>query len=72
MQKSLTDYDTIRCVNFIRSEVAAGKSPLQALLRDNFAAQPPWEKDEYMRPVLPEDPLLFYDFDEVVFAQQDR
>ncbi len=72
MQKALTDYDTIRCVNFIRSEVAAGNSPLQALLRDNSAAQRPWEKDEYMHPVLPEDPLLYYDFDEDVCAQQDR
>jgi len=72
VQKALTDYDTIRCVNFIRSEVAAGKSPLQALLRDNSAAQRPWEKDEYMRPVLPDDPLLFYDFDEDVCPQQDR
>ena len=72
MQKALTDYDTIRCVNFIRSKVAAGKSPLQALLRDNSAAHRPWEKDEYMHPVLPEDPLLYYDFDEDVCAQQDR
>ncbi|DBB07799.1 hypothetical protein WJX82_004343 [Trebouxia sp. C0006] len=69
-QKALTDYDTIRCVNFIRSEVAAGNSPLQALLH-NSAAQRPWEKDEYMRPVLPDDPLLFYDFDEDVCPQQD-
>ncbi|KAL0040918.1 hypothetical protein WJX79_009981 [Trebouxia sp. C0005] len=71
-QKALTDYDTIRCVNFIRNEVAAGNSPLQALLHDNSAAQRPWEKDEYMHPVLPDDPLLYFDFEEDACAQQDR
>ncbi|KAA6424424.1 MAG: putative arginine N-methyltransferase 3-like [Trebouxia sp. A1-2] len=70
-QKALTDYDTIRCVNFIRNEVAAGNSPLQALLHDNSAAQRPWEKDEYMHPVLPDDPLLYFDFEEDACAQQD-
>lgn len=48
-------------VNFIRSMVAAGKDPRPSL------AQPPtataaWKDDAYLRPVVEDDALLFYDY----------
>ena len=69
-QRELSDYDTITCINFIRAEVAVGNSPLSALA--NGGAERPWEKDEYMHPIIAEDPLLFYDFDQGVAEAQDR
>ena len=62
-QNKLSDYDTIRCINYIRTEVAAGRLSLEAL-NDQTSSERPWQKDEYMHPVLPDDPLLFYDFDD--------
>ena len=72
LQNGLSDYDTIRCINFIRAEVAEGRSPLQALLKGKANTARPWENDQYMRPVIPEDPLLFYDFDEDMNEEPHR
>lgn len=62
-QKALSDYDTIRCINYIRTEVAAGRHFVEALHGPTYDAHP-WQKDQYMHPAIPDDPLLFYDFDE--------
>ncbi len=67
MQARLDDYSTIRCINFIRSEGAAGRDPRPTLAE--AAAAPsqtgqPWDDDRYLQPVLPEDALLFHDFDD--------
>jgi len=59
-------------VNFIRAKVAEGSSPLEALIDGKATADKPWEQDQYMHPVLPEDPLLFYDFDDSMLEEQDR
>jgi hypothetical protein len=70
LQLSLDDYGTIRLINYIRKEVAAGADPL-ALLRSLAAQGPaaaapphPWSSDDYLTPHLPDDPLLGYDYDD--------
>jgi hypothetical protein len=72
----LDDYGTIRVINFIRTEVAAGRDPRPALTAaaaaassssaaaSEAAAGAPWSGDSYLQPVLADDPLLTYDFDE--------
>lgn len=74
-QLSLDDYGTFRVVNFIRSEVAAGRDPKPALAEaaekraaageggGGKAPLPlPWDDDAFLVPVNPEDPLLFYEY----------
>ena len=67
-QAGLDDYSTIRCVNYIRSEVLAQRDPrlaLAASVASGGAASPkPWDGDQYMKPVLPDDPLLFHEYDD--------
>lgn len=68
-QAHLDDYNTIRCINYIRSEVAAARDPRPHLAAavgadPGASGNPPWDADTYMRPVLPEDPLLFHEYDE--------
>lgn len=59
----MDDYGIIRCVNFIRSEVAAGRDPRSALHSISEQA-PTWLSDDsYLRPVMQDDALLFYDYD---------
>lgn len=68
-QVGLDDYSTIRCVNYIRSEVSAKRDPrpaLAAAAQGGAAGGPkPWDGDQYMKPVLDDDPLLFYEYDDV-------
>ena len=71
-QNALTDYDIIRCINYIRAEVAEGRSPLHYLLHERKLSDRPWEKDQYMHPVLPEDPMLFHDFDQDMTEEPHR
>lgn len=59
-QKRLDEYGVIRVVNYIRSEVAAGRDPRGALSDGNQ----PWAGDKFLQPVLPNDALLMHDFDE--------
>jgi protein arginine N-methyltransferase 3 len=80
LQRSLDDYDTIKIINFIRAEVAAGRDPLPALVAAPTAAAAaaggsdasavPWESDSYLQPVLADDPLLTYEYDEGVAATE--
>lgn len=84
-QLSLDDYGTFRVVNFIRSEVAAGRDPKPALAeaaaagekKEGKAAAAPWDDDAFLVPVNPEDPLLFYEYEdeegnEAAAAEQTR
>jgi len=48
---NLDFYDSIRLVNYIRSEVALGKQPV--LEREC------WASDEFLKPILPDDPMLY-------------
>lgn len=70
MQNKLSDYDTIRCINYIRTEVAAGRLSAETL-NDKKASERPWQSDQYMHPLLPDDPLLFYDFDDEAGPELD-
>lgn len=67
-QLDLDDYDTIRLINYIRREVAAGVNPLavlQAEAQKGPGSGPhPWSSDNYLAPFLEDDPLLGYDYDE--------
>ncbi|CAG9465853.1 unnamed protein product [Pedinophyceae sp. YPF-701] len=68
-EKRLDEYEVIRLVNYIRSEVAAGRDPRPALAAVPAGAAvcaAPWGEDEYLIPVLPEDPLLFADLGQVL------
>ena len=71
MQNHLSDYDMIRCINYIRAEVAAGHFSLAALNRQEGGAHS-WQKDEYMHPAIQNDPLLFHDFDDDQQAELDK
>lgn len=71
-QEKLDEYAVIQLVNYIRSQVAAGADPLPALAAstsDSAAtgSRPrPWQDERYLRPVLPDDALLFFDVREAV------
>lgn len=81
-QLGLDDYGTIRVINFIRAEVAAGRDPRPALSAaaaagsssagTEAAAAAPWSGDTYLQPVLADDPLLTYDFDDEQQQQQQQ
>lgn len=65
-QLRLDDHDTFRVINYIRTEVAAGRDPrpaLTAAAADTDAPRP-WAGDSFLVPVLPDDALLFYEFDD--------
>jgi len=62
MQAHLDDYDAIKLINYIRSEVAAGRDPRAAVV-DAQTAQcgaAPWAAECYLAPALAEDPLITY------------
>lgn len=53
-------------INYIRGEVKAGRDPRPALKAAAAApdAPRPWASDAFLAPVLPDDTVLFYDFDD--------
>ena len=57
----LAFYDLVKVVNFVRSEVAAGRRPREAdFAADAAAAGPPgWQDDRHLRPFLANDAVLF-------------
>jgi hypothetical protein len=78
LQRRLDDYDTIRVINFIRREVAAGRDPLPALVASGQQQQQqqeceakPWAGDEFLNPTLPDDPLITYDYEEQQPLEQE-
>lgn len=62
VQAKLDDYGVIKCINFIRTEVAGGRDPLP-LLAAAKAGQSPWEDEKYLQPALADDALLFHDYE---------
>ncbi|KAG1666582.1 hypothetical protein FOA52_000549 [Chlamydomonas sp. UWO 241] len=67
-KERLDEYDIFRCINYVREEVAAGRDPLPALKAGDTSA---WRGDDaLLKPVLSDDALLFYDYEEVVVAWQ--
>ena len=62
----LDEYDIFRCINWIRSEVKAGRTPAPAAIGDAVSA---WRgNDDFLVPVMDDDALLFYDYEDVVAA----
>ncbi|KXZ55523.1 hypothetical protein GPECTOR_2g1072 [Gonium pectorale] len=73
IQERLDEYGIIRVINYIRSEVAAGRDPLPALASTSGRAgggggAAAWSDDRYLVPAMEDDALLFYDFEEVAAA----
>ncbi|XP_030621704.1 protein arginine N-methyltransferase 3 [Chanos chanos] len=60
----LDDYGFIKMINYIRTVKCTGQS-----LSQLSESSQPWDKDEYMRPVLPDDPLLQIDVEELCGAE---
>uniref|UniRef100_A0A8C9SJS3 type I protein arginine methyltransferase n=1 Tax=Scleropages formosus TaxID=113540 RepID=A0A8C9SJS3_SCLFO len=59
-RRKLDDYGYIKLINYIRSVRCSGESLLGT--RED---SPPWDSDEYMKPVLQDDPLLQIDVEEL-------
>ncbi|GAX80073.1 hypothetical protein CEUSTIGMA_g7511.t1 [Chlamydomonas eustigma] len=65
VKEHLEEYDIFRCINWIRSEVSKGVDPFQTLAKPSTSSA--WlGNDEYLTPQVPEDPMLFYDYEEVI------
>jgi len=65
MQFSLSFYDTIRLINYIRCERSKGRDPRSSLeLLDALSGPFPWEDDAYLVPVLENDAMMFFDWSE--------
>jgi hypothetical protein len=65
VREHLEEYDIFRCINWIRKEVKNGINPLPALAQPSNTS--PWlGNDEYLTPLIAEDPMLLYDYEEVV------
>ena len=69
-QMHLDDLGVIQCINYIRSEVAAGRHAVPQLQVAASGGQPPWANERYLQPVLENDGLLFFDYEEP--AASDR
>ena len=52
------------CINFIRSQVAAGVDVLPSLAHAVASGQRPWQDEQFMKPVLADDEMLLHDWDE--------
>ena len=54
-------YDAVRAVNFVRSEVAAGRRPREAdfAAAGNGGVAAGWRDDAHLAPFQPDDELLF-------------
>lgn len=66
-QAGLDEYDVLRVINYIRSRVKSGQDPkpdLEAQLQASASSPAPWTGDHFLVPVLEEDGLLCYDYDE--------
>ncbi|GAB4820494.1 hypothetical protein N2152v2_007540 [Parachlorella kessleri] len=59
-QEHLGQYDVIKLINYFRSEVQAGRNPSAAVLAGGRA----WDAEQYFQSVLPDDELLFHDWEE--------
>ncbi|XP_060555568.1 protein arginine N-methyltransferase 3-like [Ruditapes philippinarum] len=61
MKWDLDCFGYIKMVNFIR-----GKKPdVNVLAKFANSSKPPWDSDEFMQPVDPDDPLLQYDIEDL-------
>ena len=63
-QVGLDDFQTIMCINFIRSQVAAGVDVLPSLAHVAAGGPRPWQDERFMKPVLADDEMLLHDWDD--------
>uniref|UniRef100_A0AAR2KEL1 Protein arginine N-methyltransferase 3 n=1 Tax=Pygocentrus nattereri TaxID=42514 RepID=A0AAR2KEL1_PYGNA len=59
----LDDYGYIKMINYIRTVKCSGETLAV------FDGAVPWDSDEFMKPALPDDPLLQIDLEELVGAE---
>ncbi|GMH33891.1 hypothetical protein BSKO_01725 [Bryopsis sp. KO-2023] len=59
----LDDYDVIKLVNYIRMEVSQGNDVLEVLKSKDVGDVKPWNEEKYLKPVLEDDALLFFDYE---------
>ena len=62
LQAKLDDYGAIRCINYIRAAVKAGRDPRPELAAALSGGAQPWDKDQFLFPVLQDDSLLCHEF----------
>ncbi len=58
----MDEYEVIKCINFIRTCVSQGKDPRSELAGAVSTPEKPWRDDKYLIPVLPDDAMLFHEF----------
>ena len=61
-QVHMDEYEVIKCINFIRTNVSQGRDPRSELAGAVSTPEKPWKDDTYLMPVLPDDAMLFHDF----------
>ena len=62
IQENLEEYDIFRCINWMRARVAAGSSP-----SPSPTSMLEWRgNDDYLKPVMEDDALLFHDYETIV------
>ena len=62
VQVHMDEYEVIRCINYIRASVKAGRDPRSELAGAVSTPEKPWQDDKYLIPVLPDDAMLFHEF----------
>ena len=63
-QNALDQYGTIKCINFIRRKVQDGQDVKTILEALSLGQSGPIGSDANLEPVLPNDSLLFLDYEE--------
>ena len=63
-QADLDEIETIMCINFIRAQHEKGTDVRSELATALAGRRRPWKADQYMQPVIENDPLLTHDWDE--------
>ena len=63
VQAKLGVLETIRCINYLRFEVMRDRNPLSALVAAVASDDRPWADNMYLTPTLPDDGLLFYNWE---------
>lgn len=59
---NMSDYDCIKCVNYIRATVQAGRDPLPELL-ESPSTPAVFQDEKWLKPILEDDGLMFYDYE---------
>lgn len=66
-QANATEYDMIKLINYIRSEVASGRDPrdeIKLSTNHNKEIKVPWDSEHYLTPVMEDDLYVFFDWND--------